>query len=143
MHYQAAPACEAKLVRCTKGAIFDVVLDLRMNSSSYGCWYGVELSADNGRMLFLPEGCAHGYQTLAADTEMYYMTSAFYTPGAANGVRFNDPAFSIKWPLAVTLVSEQDRNWPLLAAAGQQLRRQPEHPPGAAVCRLQHERSRG
>lgn len=142
MHYQAAPACEAKLVRCTKGAIFDVVLDLRMGSPSYGAWYGVELSADNGRMLFLPEGCAHGYQTLQDDTEMYYMTSAFYTPGAAHGVRFNDPAFSIKWPLAVTLVSEQDRNWPLLAAANRPLRRQPERLLGAAVCRLQPERSR-
>jgi dTDP-4-dehydrorhamnose 3,5-epimerase len=122
MHYQAAPACEAKLVRCTRGAIFDVVLDLRTESPSYGVWYGVELSAENGRMLFLPEGCAHGYQTLEEDTEMYYMTSAFYTPSAVRGVRFDDPAFAIKWPFAATVVSEQDRNWPLLAIASERQR---------------------
>jgi dTDP-4-dehydrorhamnose 3,5-epimerase len=127
MHYQAAPACEAKLVRCTRGAIFDVVLDLRTESPSYGIWYGVELSAENGRMLFLPEGCAHGYQTLEEDTEMYYMTSAFYTPSAVRGVRFDDPAFAIKWPFAATVVSEQDRNWPLLASARRHLRRQSAH----------------
>jgi dTDP-4-dehydrorhamnose 3,5-epimerase len=115
MHYQEAPASEAKLVRCTRGAIFDIVLDLRPASPSYGKWYGVELSADNGRMLYLPEGCAHGYQTLEAQTEMYYMTSAFYAPTAVRGVRFDDPAFAIKWPLPVTEMSEQDRNWPPFA----------------------------
>jgi dTDP-4-dehydrorhamnose 3,5-epimerase len=114
MHYQEAPALEAKLVRCTRGAIFDVVLDLRPGSPSYGKWYGVELSADNGRMLYVPEQCAHGYQTLEEDTEMYYMASAFYNSNAARGVRFNDPAFGIQWPLAVTAVSEQDRAWPLV-----------------------------
>jgi dTDP-4-dehydrorhamnose 3,5-epimerase len=113
MHFQVTPASEAKLVRCTRGAIFDVVLDLRPESTSYGKWQGVELSSDNGRMLYLPPGCAHGYQTLKADTEMYYMTSAFYTPSAVRGVRFDDPAFGIDWPLAVTEMSEQDRNWPL------------------------------
>jgi dTDP-4-dehydrorhamnose 3,5-epimerase len=112
MHFQEAPAREAKLVRCTRGAIFDVVLDLRPESSSYGAWYGVVLSGDNGRMLYLPEGCAHGYQTLEADTEMHYMTSAFYAPAAVRGVRFDDPAFGIVWPLEVTEISEQDRNWP-------------------------------
>jgi dTDP-4-dehydrorhamnose 3,5-epimerase len=112
MHFQAVPASEAKLVRCTRGAIFDVVLDLRPESSSYGKWHGVKLTDDNGRMLFLPQGCAHGYQTLEANTEMHYMTSAFYTPVAVRGVRFDDPAFGITWPLAVTEVSEQDRNWP-------------------------------
>jgi dTDP-4-dehydrorhamnose 3,5-epimerase len=114
MHFQEAPALEAKLVRCTRGSIFDVALDLRPGSSSFGSWYGVILSAENGRMLYVPEGCAHGYQTLEEDTEMYYMTSAFYMPEAARGVRFDDPAFQIKWPLAATAVSEQDRNWPLL-----------------------------
>ncbi|MBN9442250.1 dTDP-4-dehydrorhamnose 3,5-epimerase [Bosea sp. (in: a-proteobacteria)] len=114
MHFQEAPAREAKLVRCTRGAIFDVVLDLRPESPSYGNWHGVELSGDNGRMLYLPEGCAHGYQTLQPDTEMHYMTSAFYTPAAAKGVRFDDPAFGIAWPLAITEISEQDRNWPLM-----------------------------
>ncbi|WP_458756107.1 dTDP-4-dehydrorhamnose 3,5-epimerase [Afipia sp. TerB] len=113
MHFQSAAASEAKLVRCTRGAIFDVVLDLRPDSPSYGEWYGVELSDENGRMLYLPEGCAHGYQVLEANTEMFYMTSAFYTPHAVRGVRFDDPAFGIEWPLAVTEMSEQDRSWPL------------------------------
>jgi dTDP-4-dehydrorhamnose 3,5-epimerase len=114
MHFQEAPALEAKLVRCTRGSIFDVALDLRPASSSFRKWYGVVLSAENGRMLYVPEGCAHGYQTLEEDTEMYYMTSAFYTPEVARGVRFDDPVFHIKWPLAATALSEQDRNWPLL-----------------------------
>jgi dTDP-4-dehydrorhamnose 3,5-epimerase len=113
MHFQDASAPEAKLVRCTRGAIFDVALDLRPKSPTYGKWFGVELSADNGRMLFLPELCGHGYQTLTDDTEMHYMTSAHYTPGAVRGARFDDPAFNIKWPLPVTAVSDQDRNWPL------------------------------
>jgi len=114
MHFQKAPALEAKLVRCTRGTIFDVVLDLRPGSSSYGNWHGVELSAGNGRMLYVPEHCAHGYQTLEDSTEMYYMTSAFYTPTAVHGVRFDDPAFAIQWPLAATVISDQDRNWPLM-----------------------------
>jgi len=114
MHFQVAPALEAKLVRCTKGTMFDVVLDLRPESPTYRAWYGVELSAENGRMLYIPERCAHGYQTLEDDTEMFYMTSAFYTPSAARGVRYDDPAFVIQWPLPPSIVSEQDRNWPLM-----------------------------
>jgi dTDP-4-dehydrorhamnose 3,5-epimerase len=114
MHFQEAPTIEAKLVRCTRGAIFDTVLDLRPESPSYGQWYGVELSAENGRMLYVPGHCAHGYQTLEACTEMYYMSSDFYTPSAVRGVRFDDPAFRIQWPLVATVVSEQDRNWPLV-----------------------------
>jgi len=114
MHFQEAPALEAKLVRCTRGAIFDVVLDLRPGSASYGKWYGAELSAENGRMLYLPEGCAHGYQTLEDGTEMHYMASEFYTPSAARGVRFDDPAFGIQWPLVAAAVSEQDLAWPLV-----------------------------
>jgi dTDP-4-dehydrorhamnose 3,5-epimerase len=114
MHFQKAPALEAKLIRCTRGAMFDVVLDVRPDSPSYGAWYGTELTAANARVLYIPEGCAHGYQTLEADTEMHYMTSAFYTPSAAYGVRFDDAAFDIRWPLAATVVSEQDRNWPLV-----------------------------
>jgi dTDP-4-dehydrorhamnose 3,5-epimerase len=113
MHFQEAPAIEAKLVRCTRGAIFDAVIDLRPESASYGEWYGVELSAENGRMLYVPENCAHGYQTLEECTEVYYMTSGFYTPSAVRGVRFDDPEFRIQWPLVATVVSEQDRNWPL------------------------------
>jgi dTDP-4-dehydrorhamnose 3,5-epimerase len=115
MHFQEAPACEAKLVRCTRGAIFDVVLDLRLESASYGDWYGVELSMANARMLYVPEGCAHGYQTLEENTEMHYMTSEFYTQRAVRGVRFDDPAFGIQWPLPATVVSQQDSNWPLVA----------------------------
>lgn len=114
MHYQVAPAVEAKLVRCTRGAIFDVALDLRPDSPSYGLWFGAELSAENGRMLYLPELCAHGYQTLEERTEMHYMTSAFYSPESVRGVRFDDPVFSISWPLPATIVSEQDRGWPLV-----------------------------
>jgi len=114
MHFQEAPALEAKLVRCTRGVIFDVVLDLRPESASYGKWYGTELTSENGRMLYVPEHCAHGYQTLEECTEMYYMTSEFYTPSAVRGVRFNDPAFGIQWPLVATVVSEQDLNWPLV-----------------------------
>ena len=114
IHLQTAAAPEAKLIRCTRGRMFDVVLDLRPNSVSYGKWHGEELSAENGRMLYVPELCAHGYQTLEDNTEMYYMTSQFYTPSAASGVRFDDPAFGIEWPLAATVVSEQDRNWPLV-----------------------------
>jgi dTDP-4-dehydrorhamnose 3,5-epimerase len=114
MHFQKAPALETKLVRCTRGAMFDVVLDLRPGSSTYGKWYGLELSAENARMLYVPEQCAHGYQTLQQDTEMYYLTSAFYTPGAATGVRFDDPAFDIQWPLRPTMISPQDRSWPLV-----------------------------
>jgi dTDP-4-dehydrorhamnose 3,5-epimerase len=114
MHFQEVPALEAKLVRCTRGAIFDVALDLRPDSPSYGTWFGAELSAENGRMLYVPEHCAHGYQTLEDRTEMYYMTSQIYTPSAVCGVRFDDPAFRIQWPMAATVVSEQDRNWPLV-----------------------------
>ena len=114
LHFQEAPALESKLVRCTKGAIFDVAVDLRPESASYGTWFGIELTAANGRMLYVPERCAHGYQTLEEDTEIYYSTSAFYTPGAVRGVRFDDPAFAIQWPLAATVVSEQDLKWPLV-----------------------------
>jgi dTDP-4-dehydrorhamnose 3,5-epimerase len=114
MHFQEAPALEAKLVRCTRGAIFDVVLDLRPESLSYGQWCGAKLSAENGRMLYVPEHCAHGYQTLEECTEIYYMASAFYTPSSVRGARFDDPAFGIQWPLLATLVSDQDRDWPLI-----------------------------
>jgi len=113
MHFQREPAPEAKLVRCTRGSIFDVVLDLRPGSPTFGKWYGTELSATNGRMLFVPELCAHGCQSLEDETEIYYMTSQFYTPSAATGVRFDDHAFNIQWPLAEIIVSDQDRKWPL------------------------------
>jgi dTDP-4-dehydrorhamnose 3,5-epimerase len=114
MHYQVAPALEAKLVRCTRGAIFDVLIDLRPESPTYRQWYGTELSAENGRMLYVPELCAHGCQALENQTEIYYMTSAFYTPEAVRGVRFDDPAFCVQWPLTAVSVSPQDRSWPLV-----------------------------
>lgn len=114
MHFQDASAPESKLVRCTQGAIFDVAVDLRPNSSTFARWFGVELTPENGRMLFLPEFCAHGYQTMKDNSEMHYMASALFTPSAAHGVRFDDPAFAIRWPLPPTIVSEQDRTWPLL-----------------------------
>lgn len=114
MHFQVQPSLEAKLVRCTGGSIFDVVLDLRPGSATFGKWYGTTLSADNGWMLYVPEHCGHGYQTLENDTEMFYMTSQFYDPSAARGARFDDPLFGIRWPLAATVVSDQDRNWPLM-----------------------------
>jgi dTDP-4-dehydrorhamnose 3,5-epimerase len=118
LHFQEAPGLEAKLMRCTRGTIYDVALDLRPDSPTYGRWYGTELSAENGRMLFVPELCAHGYQTLERDTEIYYLTSAYYTPGSARGVRFDDPAFRLQWPLPVTEISEQDKNWPLAERNG-------------------------
>jgi dTDP-4-dehydrorhamnose 3,5-epimerase len=116
MHYQIAPALEAKLVRCTAGRMFDVALDMRQDSLTFGKWFGAELSAENGAMLYLPELCAHGYQTLVDNTEMHYMASQFFTPEAARGVRFDDPAFKVSWPLDITEMSDQDRNWPLYQA---------------------------
>ena len=100
LHYQVPPHAEAKFVRCTRGAIFDVIVDLRRDSPTRGQWFGAELTADNALMLYAPEGFAHGYQTLADDTEAYYLTSACYAPAAARGVRYNEPAFGIAWPLA-------------------------------------------
>ena len=114
MHFQVEPAVEAKLVRCTRGAMFDVALDIRTDSPTYGQWFGTELTMDNGRMLYVPERCAHGYQSLGDRTEMYYLTSQFYTPGAVRGARFDDPHFGIQWPLGPSAVSVQDRNWPLM-----------------------------
>lgn len=117
LHYQEAPALEAKLVRCTRGAIFDVVVDLRPASSTYRAWYGTTLSADNGRMLFVPEGCAHGCQATEDMSEIHYLTSAFYSPDNVRGLRYDDPAIRIAWPLDVSEISEQDRSWPFLSPA--------------------------
>jgi dTDP-4-dehydrorhamnose 3,5-epimerase len=112
LHYQVAPHEEAKTVRCTRGAVFDVAVDLRADSLTYKQWVGVELTLDNRRMLYIPEGCAHGYQTLADDTEIEYLTTAFYAPESARGARFDDPVFRISWPLPVGIVSDADRSWP-------------------------------
>jgi dTDP-4-dehydrorhamnose 3,5-epimerase len=114
LHYQLAPALEAKLVRCTRGSIYDVVVDLRTGSPTRRLWYGLELTADNGRMFYVPEGCAHGCQSMRDNSEIHYMTSAFYAPEQARGIRYDDPAIGIRWPLPVSVISAQDRNWPLI-----------------------------
>lgn len=112
MHFQRAPHGEVKVVSCLKGAIWDVIIDLRPGSSSYRQWQGFELTAQNRRQLYVPEGFAHGFQTLCDDTEVGYLISAFYAPEAACGVRYDDPAFAIEWPLPVTAISEKDLSWP-------------------------------
>lgn len=113
MHFQRAPHEEAKLVRAMRGAIFDVVVDLRPGSETRGRWLGVELDAESGRGLYVPEGVAHGFQTLADDTDVLYLISAAYAPDAAGGVRWDDPAFGIAWPPAAErVISERDRSWP-------------------------------
>ena len=112
LHFQRAPHREAKLVRCTRGALYDVVVDVRPASPAYGEWMGVELSADSHRMLYVPEGFAHGFLTLEADTEVTYQVSSFYTPGAEGGLRYDDPALAIDWPAPVRVLSEKDRAWP-------------------------------
>lgn len=112
MHFQTAPHAEVKLVRCTRGAIYDVMLDLRPDSPTFKQYVGVELTADNRRALYIPEGFGHGYLTLSDDTDIFYQVSAFYAPDAASGVRWNDPAFGIVWPGEVKLVSERDAQYP-------------------------------
>jgi dTDP-4-dehydrorhamnose 3,5-epimerase len=113
MHYQRDPHAEVKLVRCTRGAVYDVALDLRPTSPTYLRWAGVTLTADEHTMLYIPEGCAHGYQTLADDSEIVYFTSATYAREAATGVRHDDPAFGIRWPHEVEVISAQDAGWEL------------------------------
>ena len=112
MHYQAAPDAEVKIARCVRGAAFDVVVDLRPESPTFKRWFGAELTAANGLMLYAPAGTAHGYLTLAPDTELIYLTSKPYAPESVRGVRFDDPAFGIVWPAAITLVSRADESWP-------------------------------
>lgn len=112
MHYQAAPHQEAKLVRCARGAIHDVIIDLRPESPTYMRWTAVTLTGDTYRMIYVPEGCAHGYLTLVDDCEVVYQVSYPYTPEAERGVRFDDPAFGIVWPLEVRVISDKDRSWP-------------------------------
>jgi dTDP-4-dehydrorhamnose 3,5-epimerase len=112
MHYQRSPHEEPKLVRCVRGAVFDVVVDLRRDSATLCDWFGVELNEDEGRMLYIPGGLAHGFQTLADDTELSYQMGAPYVPGAADGVRWDDPAFGIEWPPAERIIADRDRRWP-------------------------------
>ena len=112
MHWQVSPHAETKLVRCTTGAIYDVAVDLRPDSPTYKQWIGVELTARNYTMLYVPEQFAHGFQTLEDNAEVTYQVSASYAPGAERGARYNDPAFGIQWPLDARVISEKDRNWP-------------------------------
>ena len=112
MHFQRAPHEEVKLLRCVKGAIHDVLIDLRPASPTYRRWEAYELTAENRRQLYVPAGLAHGFQTLAPDTEVAYLISAFYVAEAAAGLRHDDPAFAIGWPLPVADVSAKDRAWP-------------------------------
>ncbi len=114
MHYQIPPASEPKFVRCTRGVIWDVIIDMRPDSPTYLQHFGVELSADNHRALFVPDMFAHGNQALTDHVELFYLVGEFYTPGCERGVRYDDPAIGIQWPLPVTVVSEKDAAWPLL-----------------------------
>jgi dTDP-4-dehydrorhamnose 3,5-epimerase len=113
MHYQIAPATETKLVRCTQGAIYDVIVDMRPESPTYLSHIGVELTALNRRALYVPEMFAHGYQALTDGAEVVYQVSEVYTPGYERGLRYNDPILDIDWPLAVTEISKKDATWPL------------------------------
>jgi dTDP-4-dehydrorhamnose 3,5-epimerase len=116
MHFQKAPHAQAKIIRTTRGSLLDVIVDLREDSPTFRQWDAVELTADNHRMLYMPEGIAHGYLTLEDNTEAYYHVSAPWVPQAESGVRWDDPAFAIAWPFAPTIVSERDGQWPLTAA---------------------------
>jgi dTDP-4-dehydrorhamnose 3,5-epimerase len=113
MHYQEAPHAEVKIIRCVKGSLYDVLLDLRPSSPTFKKWVGVELNEAQYCLLYLPEGIAHGFQTLQDDTEISYQISTAYAPEAARGVRWDDPAFGIQWPLKVEVISEKDQNYPL------------------------------
>jgi len=113
MHYQVAPAAETKLIRCVRGAIYDVVVDLVPESETYLQHIAVELTADNRRAMYVPEMCAHGYQTLTDEAEIMYLVSEFYAPACERGIRYDDPKLGLKWPLPVSLVSKKDQSWPL------------------------------
>ena len=114
LHLQTEPHAEAKLVRCTRGCIFDVAVDMRESSPTYLHWTGHELSAANRNGLFIPEGFAHGYQTLTDDAEVFYLISEYYAPGAEEGFRYDDPKIGIDWPMEVNVISKKDTAWPLL-----------------------------
>jgi dTDP-4-dehydrorhamnose 3,5-epimerase len=112
MHYQLPPRAETKLVRCVRGSLWDVVLDLRRESPTFGRWFGTELTAENRRMLYVPKGCAHGFVTLTDHTEAFYFADEFYAPELERGVRWNDAHFDIRWPIAPAVLSEKDSRWP-------------------------------
>lgn len=112
LHYQVAPYGEDKVVQCIRGRIFDVVLDLRVGSATYREFYSLELSQTNRRMLYIPKGLAHGFQTLADDSEVQYFMSEYYHPESSRGVRWDDPGFDVPWPLELSAISEKDRSYP-------------------------------
>ncbi len=112
LHYQAAPHGEAKYMRCIRGAIYDVSVDVRPDSPTFKKWFGVELTTENRKAIFVPEGLAHAYQALTDDAEVIYSASAFYAPGFERGLRWNDPAFNIEWPIREAIVSDKDAKWP-------------------------------
>lgn len=114
MHYQIDPAPEAKTVRCIRGSFYDVIVDMRPESPTYLQHFGIELTADNGKMLYVPGNFAHGFFTLEPDTQAFYMVSEYYTPGCERGIRYDDPALGIEWPAPVNVLSEKDAAWPLL-----------------------------
>jgi len=134
MHFQFPPMAETKLVRCTRGAIWDVIVDLRPESATYLKHVAVELSEDNHRALYVPERFAHGYQVLRDNTETSYQVGEFYSPGDEGGLRHDDPRLGISWPLPVTAISEKDQGWRLLSEFGLELRRRMELPARAAVA---------
>jgi dTDP-4-dehydrorhamnose 3,5-epimerase len=112
MHYQLAPRQETKIVRCIRGALFDVILDVRPDSRTFGQWFGAELTAENRLMMYVPKGFAHGFITLTEDTEAFYLTTGFYAPDRERGIRWNDPEFGIKWPADPVLISDKDKSHP-------------------------------
>lgn len=128
MHFQFPPAAETKYVRCVRGAVLDIIVDLRPESRTYLQHVAVELSARNQRGIYIPERFAHGYQTLEDDTDTIYMVGEFYTPGVEGGLRHNDPRLGLSWPLPVDVISEKDRNWKLLEETEPELRRRMSEP---------------
>lgn len=119
LHFQRPPHEEIKLVRCIRGAVFDVIVDMRRDSPTFGQWFGAELDEDNGLMMVVPQGFAHGYQALSDNATVFYMVSADYAREAEGGIRYDDPGLAIRWPLPVTNVSDKDMKWPTLDRTGQ------------------------
>ncbi len=111
LHYQEKPYAEVKLIRCLRGSVYDVIVDLRPESETYKHWLATELTGDDYKMIYVPEGFAHGYQTLEDNTEIFYQVSQMYTPEFERGIRFNDPAFMIQWPDDIRIISDKDLNW--------------------------------
>jgi dTDP-4-dehydrorhamnose 3,5-epimerase len=114
MHFQVSPHEEEKLVRCIRGKLFDVIVDFRQGSDTFKKWFGVELSAENRRMIYIPKGFAHGFVTMDDDTEVFYLMSEFYAPGYGRGIRWDDPAIGIIWPEKITVISDQDKNYSII-----------------------------